>query len=54
VPHKLDCSFVLDCTTAFTATSGIGSVLSKIVSLTDLYKYSIQMPYLLFTPNHIM
>jgi len=24
------------------------------VSPTDLYKYSIQMPYLLFTPYHIM
>jgi len=24
------------------------------VSATDLYKYSIQMPYLLFTSNHIM
>jgi len=22
--------------------------------VTDLYKYSIQMPYLLFTANHIM
>jgi len=22
--------------------------------LTDMYKYSIQMPYLLFTPYHIM
>jgi len=24
------------------------------VQFTDLYKYSLQMPYLLFTANHIM
>jgi len=25
-----------------------------VITTTDLYKYSIQMPYLLFTANHIM
>jgi len=36
-----------------TSVEFIYSLLSCVMC-TDLYKYSIQMPYLLFTPYHLM
>ena len=36
------------------SSSGNEYYLGGIIALADLYKYSIQIPYLLFTPYHIM
>jgi len=32
----------------------VGPALWTVQHTTDLHKYSIQMPYLLFTPYHLM